>query len=110
MPSRQPAELGDIPERRRDHGAHEGQGETEFRRIRVYSRHGCHLCEVLIEELLPLVRGRLELEVLDIDTCPGLAEEFGTRVPVVQYAGRTICQYTLDRTAIRSIIAALPGS
>jgi len=68
------------------------------------------LCEVLIEEILPLLRGHLELEVLDIDTSPEMAEEFGTRVPVVEYAGRTICQYTLDRTAIGSIIAALPGS
>jgi len=68
------------------------------------------LCEVLIEELLPLLRGHLELEVMDIDTCPKMAEEYGTRVPVVEYAGRTICQYTLDRGAIHSIIAALPGS
>ena len=80
------------------------------RRIRVYSRQGCHLCEILVEELLPLIRGRLELEVVDIDTRPELAGEYGTRVPVVEYAGRTICQYTLDGDAIRSIIAALPGS
>ena len=31
--------------------------------ISVYSRQGCHLCEQLIEELLPLIRGRLDLEV-----------------------------------------------
>ncbi len=79
-------------------------------RIRVYSRSGCHLCEILIEELLPLIRGRLDLEVLDIDSRPEWAEEYGTRIPVVQYAGRTICQYTLDGDAIRSILASLSGS
>ncbi len=79
-------------------------------RIRVYSRSGCHLCEILIEELLPLIRGRLDLEVLDIDSRPEWTEEYGTRIPVVQYAGRTICQYTLDSDAIRSILASLPGS
>ena len=79
-------------------------------RIRVYSRSGCHLCEVLIEELLPLIRSRLELEVLDIDTHPGLAEEFGSRIPVVEYEGRTVCQYTLDSAAIHSIIAELRDS
>ncbi len=79
-------------------------------RIRVYSRSGCHLCEILIEELLPLIRGRLDLEVLDIDSRPEWTEEYGTRIPVVQYAGRTICQYTLDGDAIRSILARLPGS
>ncbi len=79
-------------------------------RIRVYSRSGCHLCEILIEELLPLIRGRLDLEVLDIDSRPEWIEEYGTRIPVVQYAGRIICQYTLDGDAIRSILASLPGS
>ncbi len=79
-------------------------------RIRVYSRSGCHLCEILIEELLPLIRGRLDLEVLDIDSRPEWTEEYGTRIPVVQYAGRTICQYTLDGDAIRSILASLSGS
>mgnify|MGYP000107868357 CR=1 FL=1 len=34
----------------------------------VYSRRGCHLCDVLVEELLPLVRGRMDVEVRDIDS------------------------------------------
>ncbi len=79
-------------------------------RIRVYSSAGCHLCEVLIEELLPLIRGRLDLDVLDIDSRPEWTEEYGTRIPVVEYEGRTICQYTLDGDAIHSILARLPGS
>lgn len=79
-------------------------------RIRVYSRAGCHLCEVLIEELLPLIRGRLDLDVLDIDSCPEWTREYGTRIPVVEYEGRTICQYTLDGDAIGSILARLSGS
>ncbi len=79
-------------------------------RICVYSRPGCHLCEVLIDELLPLIRGQLELDVLDIDTRPEWASELGTRIPVVEYEGRTICQYSLDKDAIRSILADLPGS
>ncbi len=79
-------------------------------RIRVYSRAGCHLCEVLIEELLLLIRSRLDLDVLDIDSRPEWTEKYGTRIPVVEYEGRTICQYTLDGDAIRSILARLPGS
>jgi hypothetical protein len=65
---------------------------------------------VLVEELLPLIRGRLELEVLDIDTRADWAGKFGTRIPVVEFEGRTICQYTLDSAAIRTIIAELPAS
>ena len=84
--------------------------ELPLRQIRVYSRRGCHLCEVLIEDLLPLIRSHLELEVLDIDTDAAWSENYGEPIPVVEYEGRTICQFTLDSDAIRSIIAALPGS
>ena len=36
--------------------------------LNIYSRRGCHLCEILIEELLPITDGRAELNILDIDT------------------------------------------
>ena len=70
----------------------------------VYSRRGCHLCEVLVEELLPLVRGRLELEVRDIDTCDAWRRDYHTRIPVVEYDGEAICQYHLDRDAILRLL------
>jgi hypothetical protein len=80
------------------------------RRLRVYSRAGCHLCELLIEELMPMIRGRLELEVVDIDTRPEWTLQYGTRIPLVEYAGETVCQYHLDTAAIDAILQALPGS
>ena len=43
--------------------------------LRVYSRQVCHLCEALIEPLLPLVCGKLQIDVLDIDTVYELAAE-----------------------------------
>ncbi len=82
----------------------------ETSKIRVYSRPGCHLCELLIDELLPLIRGRLDLEVLNIDTRPEWTERYGIRIPVVEYAGRTLCQYHLDAAAIRRVLSDLPGS
>ena len=78
--------------------------------IQVYSRPGCHLCEVLVEELLPLIRGRLELEVCNIDTCEKWQQRYGLRIPVVLFNGREICQYTLDRDAIGRIVDAEMGS
>jgi hypothetical protein len=80
------------------------------RRIRVYSRPGCHLCELLIDELLPLIRGRLDLEVVDIDTRPELTLKYGTRIPLVEYDGKTVCQYHLDTAAIHDVLQTLPGS
>ena len=82
----------------------------EAGRIRVYSRPGCHLCELLIDELLPLIRGHLDLEVIDIDTRPELTIKYGIRIPVVEYGGHTVCQNQLDGAAIRSSLSKLPGS
>lgn len=68
--------------------------------IQVYSRQGCHLCEVLLEELLPLIRGRLDVEVRDIDSRADWLENYDARVPVVEYEGRLVCKYFLDKDAL----------
>ena len=76
--------------------------------LRIYSRPGCHLCEQLLEGLMPLVRGRLEIEVVNIDDDADLGREYGTRIPVIEFAGQFICQYTLDESAIRAILDDIP--
>lgn len=73
--------------------------------LHVYSRRGCHLCEVLIEELVPLLRKRLRLEVRDIDSREDWRERYDSRVPVVEFDGRLVCQYVLDRDAVEAVIA-----
>ena len=70
----------------------------------VYSRRGCHLCEVLIEELLPLVNGRLALEVRDVDSDPAWAAKYLTDVPVVEFGDQVVCRHFLDRDAIAGIL------
>ena len=75
--------------------------------LRIYSRQGCHLCEELIEALLPIVRGRLDVEVCDIDTRADWRERYDSRVPVVEYDGELVCQYHLDRDAIVSVLGSL---
>lgn len=71
----------------------------------VYSRRGCHLCDVLVEALLPIVRGRLDVEVRDIDSRDDWRQRFDARVPVVEFDGEVVCQYRLDRQAIEAIVA-----
>jgi hypothetical protein len=78
--------------------------------LQVYSRQGCHLCELLIEELLPLVHGTLVVEVRDIDSRPDWLAKFDVRVPVVEYQGQVICQYRLDRAAISDLLDSLSGA
>ncbi len=74
--------------------------------IYVYSRCGCHLCEVLVEEMLPLLQGRIDIQVRDIDTNEDWRQAYDARIPVVEYEGRVICQYHLDKAKIEAIVAA----
>ncbi len=76
--------------------------------IQYYSRAGCHLCEIMLEELLPLIRGRVDIEMCDIDSRPEWREKYDTRVPVVEYAGELITAYPLDYGAVRRFLARLP--
>lgn len=68
--------------------------------VRVFSRGGCHLCEVLIEDLMPLIRGVARLEVCDVDSRPEWRDNYGDRVPVVEIEGHFVCRYRLDRDAV----------
>jgi hypothetical protein len=71
----------------------------------VYSRRGCHLCEQLLEELLPRVRGRLEVIVHDIDTRDDWKAAYDTRIPVVEFEGEFVCQYRLDGEALERVLS-----
>ncbi len=75
--------------------------------LQVYSRPGCHLCEQLVEELQPLIRGRARFEVLNIDTQSAWSQKYATRIPVIELDGHFVCQYHLDADAIN---AALSGA
>lgn len=73
--------------------------------LQVYSRPGCHLCEQLIEALQPMIRGRAEFAVLDIDTRPAWIEKYATRIPVIELDGCFVCQYHLDADAIAAALS-----
>ena len=71
----------------------------------VYSRRGCHLCEELLEELQPLVRGRANIDVRDIDSREEWRASYDTRVPVVACGDRDVCEARLDAAAIEAILS-----
>ena len=73
--------------------------------IVIYSREGCHLCEIMIEEVMPLIRDRLDLVVHDIDSRHDWFDKYDTRVPVMEYDGEVICQYYLDPEALTRILS-----
>lgn len=75
--------------------------------IHYYSREGCHLCEVMLEELLPLIRGRADIQMRDIDTVDEWREKYDIRIPVIEYDGELVSTYPLDYDAIRVMLAEI---
>jgi hypothetical protein len=56
--------------------------------------------------MLPLLQGRIDVAVRDIDTNEEWRKAYDVRIPVVEYEGRVICQYHLDKAEIEAIVAA----
>jgi len=76
-------------------------------RFVIYSRAGCHLCDVLRDDLLALTAGRdVTVSVVDVDDSDDLRRDYGAHVPVLTAAGEEICRYRLDA---RRVMAWLEG-
>lgn len=55
----------------------------------LYTRAGCHLCEVMKAEIeSALARETYDLEEVDIDGDPALVARFGESIPVLAIEGR----------------------
>jgi thioredoxin reductase (NADPH) len=77
------------------------------RRLQLYYRHGCHLCEDMLRELLPLREELgIEVEVVDVDADRELQARYDALVPVLADRGRELCRYFLDPAAVRRWAAA----
>jgi N6-adenosine-specific RNA methylase IME4 len=74
----------------------------------VYSRRGCHLCELMLEELVPLCRDRASIRVLDVDSREDWRQAYGNRVPVLCVDDREISVAHVDRRALLALFQASP--
>jgi glutaredoxin len=69
----------------------------EPRKVVVYSRKGCHLCEVVKESLDKLSRrGGFIWQEIDVDSDGELRRQFNDEVPVVFIDGRKAFKYRMD--------------
>jgi len=67
------------------------------REVIVYSRKGCHLCEIVKEKLTKLQRrGGFQWREVDVDANDDLRRQFTDEVPVVFINGRKAFKYRLD--------------
>jgi len=68
------------------------------REVVVYSRKGCHLCEIVKETLTKLERrGGFQWREIDVDSNEDLRRQFTDEVPVVFIDGRKALKYRMDK-------------
>ncbi|MEK6648740.1 MAG: glutaredoxin family protein [Actinomycetota bacterium] len=78
-------------------------GSSKRNLVTVYSRHGCHLCDVAFETLTSL-QGELDfdLEKLFIDGDEELEKKYGEQIPVIQIDGEHHDFWRVDPDRFRS--------
>ena len=73
----------------------------------LYSRKGCHLCEVVKESLGKLSkRGGFAWREVDVDLDEDLRRKFTDEVPVVFINGRKAFKYRMDEREFLKKLAA----
>jgi glutaredoxin len=73
------------------------QNPVETREVVLYSRKGCHLCEIVKESLGKLSRqGTFRWREIDVNSDSELRRRFHDEVPVVFIDGRKAFKYRMD--------------
>jgi thioredoxin-like negative regulator of GroEL len=77
----------------------------------VLSREGCGLCEDMLHALADLERnqGLPPVIVMDVDSDPELARQFGLKVPVLLLDGSPVCHYTLNSNEVLRLMGRAPA-
>jgi glutaredoxin len=86
----------------------------------VYSREGCHLCDIVKETLERIQNQQVQgLQVrnqadftwreIDIDTDPELRQKYNEEVPVIFIDGRKAFKYHMDERQFLRVLAKRSG-
>ena len=74
----------------------------------VYVRHGCHLCEDLLQQMSYLQQQySFAYTPVDVDTELTLRASYGHLVPVVTLGEKQICHYFLDQAALLQAVDSI---
>lgn len=79
-----------------------------FRRVAVYTRKDCPLCDDALEILAGYQRWMPAIDEIDIDEDPALVERFTTCVPVVEIDGRVRFRGRVNEILLRRMIEGAP--
>lgn len=76
--------------------------------VDVYSRPGCHLCDVA-KDVLERVQQRFAfaMRIINIETDPALEKSYGTEIPVVFINGSKAFKYRVDEAELERKIKRL---
>ncbi len=73
----------------------------------IYSRQGCHLCDVMKDELEAMSVSKTEtIKHVDIDNDPDLIKRFNNQIPVLFVDDVEICHYKLNKEKLQRFLAA----
>lgn len=87
---------------------HPSQSGQRFDNVILYTRPGCHLCDVA-NDILAKYRTYLpETEEVNIESNPELLEKYATDIPVVACDGRVRFRGHVDELLLRRLIEATP--
>src|SRR5205085_11842858 len=88
-------------------------GGRKLDRVQVilYTRQGCHLCEIAHTQLESAQRRwGFHLTILDVDTDPRLVEQYDTCVPVVAVDGRVRFRGRINEVPLTRLFRGLSAS
>jgi hypothetical protein len=74
--------------------------------LTLYSRPECHLCATMHEELVPLLRGRARVAIVDIGADRDLEQRYGERIPVLTAGTAELCCIRLDAARVERYLSA----
>jgi hypothetical protein len=78
-----------------------------MRKLTLYSRPECHLCEALLADLLPLLPADVAVETIDVDSSVALERRYGLRIPVLAAGDGGISGYPLDRDGVQRFLKSV---
>lgn len=76
----------------------------------IYSRPGCHLCDVM-KEVIERVGHTIPvtLEEIDISHDPDLESRYGLEIPVLMIDGKKVAKYRIGEDELRRMLIARAG-
>ena len=78
-----------------------------MKKVTVYSRSGCHLCEIAIDRIKSTMDNlKFELDIKLIDDDLKLQEEYGEQVPVILIEGKVHDYWRVDLERFTKAIEA----